>query len=194
MKFTMYNSSNQASLLLCERCRPDATEWLTTAEISALCGIEEPVCERCQNQHPLREHKIRNLTPHPVRLVCDYGEYEFPSEGVIRCSERRIQRSSLDLTFAADCRISGSVEPYQTAWVPVNEVFLSKSSELPPFRSDTTLIVSRMVAQAHPERIDMVFPDEVMRDVDGNIVSCRSFARVCMDVNTHGEAVVRLHE
>lgn len=139
-------------------------------------------CEYCKNIIV----KIYNFTPHVIRLICEHGEYEFPSEGVIRCSEKRIQKSTLDLR---------SVSPYQAAEVPINEVFFTRNvQDLPPFRSDTILIVSRMVAQAYPERTDMVFPDEVLRDADGNIIACRSFARVCMDVNTHGEAMVRLHE
>ena len=49
---------------------------------------------------------------------------------------------------------------------------------LPEPKPDTYYIVSKMLAQACPERKDLIFPGTVVRDADGHIIGCIDFSRV----------------
>jgi hypothetical protein len=44
---------------------------------------------------------------------------------------------------------------------------------LPPREEDVLLIVSAMVAEAAPERDDLAYPGEAVRDADGKIIGAR---------------------
>ena len=57
-------------------------------------------------------------------------------------------------------------------WVPEEVV------NLPEPKPGTYYIVSKMVAQACPEREDLIFPGTLVRDTDNNIVGCIDFSRV----------------
>mgnify|MGYP006959216854 CR=1 FL=1 len=49
---------------------------------------------------------------------------------------------------------------------------------LPEPKPGTLYIVSKKVAQACPEREDLIFPGTMVRDADGHIVGCIDFSRV----------------
>lgn len=49
---------------------------------------------------------------------------------------------------------------------------------LPARQQDVLLIVSRMVAAALPQRRDLVFPYDVMRDSEGHPIGCRALGQV----------------
>lgn len=49
---------------------------------------------------------------------------------------------------------------------------------LPEPKTDMFYIVSKMVAQACPEREDFVLPGTVVRDADDHVVGCIDFSRV----------------
>lgn len=49
---------------------------------------------------------------------------------------------------------------------------------LPEPKTDTYYIVSKMVAQACPERTDLIFPGTVVRNGSGDVVGCIDFSRV----------------
>ena len=51
------------------------------------------------------------------------------------------------------------------------------SADLPPRREGVFFIVSKMVADNFPKRSDLVFPYDVVRDDEGNIIGCKSFGR-----------------
>ena len=57
-------------------------------------------------------------------------------------------------------------------WVPDEIV------NLPEPKPGTYYIVSKRLAQACPERKDLIFPGNVVRDADGHIVGCIDFSRV----------------
>jgi hypothetical protein len=109
--------------------------------------------------------KIRNLTPHPVNLP---GRV-IPAEG----SGVRLPRLPETVTEAAKVEIHdlGAVD-----LVEVRADSSSVASLLPKFDPDTILIVSRMVAEAAPERSDLVWPWAVTK-VEGTLVA-QGFARV----------------
>ena len=67
----------------------------------------------------------------------------------------------------------GTVDGYQIyRWTP-DEIF-----NLPEPEPGTYYIVSKMLAQACPERKDLIFPGTVVRDADGRVVGCIDFSRV----------------
>lgn len=49
---------------------------------------------------------------------------------------------------------------------------------LPETKTGTFYIVSKMVAQACPEREDLIFPGTLVRDADDHVVGCIDFSRV----------------
>ena len=49
---------------------------------------------------------------------------------------------------------------------------------LPEPKTDTYYIVSKMLAQAFPEREDLIFPGTVVRNKSGDVVGCIDFSRV----------------
>lgn len=49
---------------------------------------------------------------------------------------------------------------------------------LPEPKTDMYYIVSKMVAQACPEREDLIFPGTLVHDADDNVVGCIDFSRV----------------
>ena len=57
-------------------------------------------------------------------------------------------------------------------WTP-DEIF-----NLPKPKPGTYYIVSKMLAQACPERKDLIFPGTLVRNESGDVVGCIDFARV----------------
>lgn len=49
---------------------------------------------------------------------------------------------------------------------------------LPEAKPDTKYIVSKILAQACPEREDLIFPGTVVRNESGDVVGCIDFSRV----------------
>ena len=67
----------------------------------------------------------------------------------------------------------GTVDGYQIyRWTP-DEIF-----NLPEPEPGTYYIVSKMLAQACPERKDLIFPGTVVRNESGDVVGCIDFSRV----------------
>lgn len=62
--------------------------------------------------------------------------------------------------------------------VPVNVVSFGEVTGLPDQEEDVYLVVSMLVAQLLPDRVDLLFPDELVRDADGSIIGFRSLARL----------------
>ena len=108
---------------------------------------------------------VVNLTPHPVDVLVDDRTIHIPVDGVP-------PRVSIHRVDVAEVEIDG-------ASVPICEsVLTSELTDLPGSRSGTLFIVSRIVAEHSPERTDLVFPDDLVRDSDGSIVGCRRLGRL----------------
>jgi hypothetical protein len=106
--------------------------------------------------------KLVNLTPHEVTILA--GEATpfvilGPSGVVARCS---VTSRQLDPLFGV---------------IPVATSELGEVTGLPEQEDGIALVVSRIVAEALPERSDLYFPGEVVRDEKGNIVACRGLCR-----------------
>ena len=103
---------------------------------------------------------IINLTPHPVNLLDVDANVviTFYSEGLARCSQNDIIIGKLN-----------------------KDIILTKTSYgevigLPEQSPRTFYIVSRLVLNALPNRTDLLVPNQLIRDSEGQIVGCRSFS------------------
>lgn len=102
--------------------------------------------------------KINNLTPHPVVLVAETGNIEFPVSGqVARCAQTTERIGDLD-------------------GIPLSRSQFGEVVDLPKETDGVYYIVSRLVRSALPERKDLLVPNEMVRDEKGVIIGCRSFA------------------
>lgn len=108
--------------------------------------------------------KIINLTPHTVAICDEAGNIlkTYPSTG-----NARVKTEFRDLI-----PIDG---------VPAKSVSYSATEGLPAAEDGIFYLVSMVVAQANPGRIDLLSPNtapgEVIRDAAGQIVGVKSFAR-----------------
>jgi hypothetical protein len=100
---------------------------------------------------------IINLTPHTINLVGDNPQNFPPSGTVARCAVTRQQVGTVD-------------------GVPVNRTVYGDVTGLPAPQPDTYYIVSALVAQACPDRADLLITDDAVRDDQGRIVGCRALA------------------
>jgi hypothetical protein len=106
---------------------------------------------------------VKNMTPHAVNMITKTRTVTFEPTGVIpRCTQ-----SSEHLN---DITVDGFTFPI------VKSVF-GEVFDLPEKEEDTIIIVSMVVAKARPDRDDLVFPNELVRDDSGVIIGCKSLAR-----------------
>lgn len=108
----------------------------------------------------LENVEIRNFTPHTVNLL-DSEErqtFTFPSDGNARCTQ--------------------SVEFVENlCGIRITETAFGEVQDLPDEQEGVMYIVSRLVRQALPDRNDLLVPNEIVRDENGNIAGCLSLAR-----------------
>lgn len=105
--------------------------------------------------------EIINLTPHEIKVL-DAGNnllHVIPSAGLARCQVTRQQVGNVN-------------------GIPVNRTVFGEVEGLPEQQDDIIYVVSAIVAQAVKNRDDVVIPDDAVRDEQGRIIGCRSFARV----------------
>jgi len=102
--------------------------------------------------------KIINLTPHPLVIMKD-GEVmeEIPSSGIVRVREEKVKIGELH-------------------GVPIYKINYTESEGLPSPKPDTYYFVSVIVANANPERTDLLLSSDLVRDDKGRILGCGSFA------------------
>ena len=112
--------------------------------------------------------RIRNLTPHPIILVGPNNEsitLQPDPEGPARVEIRRIP--------------DGEVAVDGAGWsIPVSRTEVASPASLPPKEPGVLLLVSRAVAEANPERDDLVFVDLTVRDSQGRIIGAKALARI----------------
>jgi len=101
-----------------------------------------------------------NATPHAIDLIIDGEKITIPPSGVV--------------VRVATVRELVDTIPLGELHIPVNVVKSGLTLDLPEFQEDVVIIVSRMVAEAHPERHDLVFPDSLTRDDKGRVIGCNA--------------------
>lgn len=134
------------------------------------------------NYHDTTE--IINLTPHNVRLIFEncvefvpgkgfkilYSKYsyaEFPSYGIARAVSEQVSAGFIEESF-------GQLQLFRVKY--------GEPEGLPAYKPGTYYIVSTLTANAAKESgrktEDLLIPNGMVRDDDGNIIGCTSFAVV----------------
>jgi hypothetical protein len=112
----------------------------------------------------LNDATLRNLTPHVVRIFCLAGGW-FEVAPEPEPARVAVQRTSVGV----------ATSPLGCAINLVNISVLSLP-RLPEPEPSTLLIVSRLVAEAFPGRLDLAVPADLVRDAAGIIIGCRDLA------------------
>lgn len=101
-----------------------------------------------------------NLTPHDVNIVDGDGEEgrTIPATGKVA----RVEMTTKKVGEVGD--------------VPITTTVTGEVVGLPSPNDNEMYIVSRVVASALPERKDLVFPDQIVRDEDGRVIGCKSLS------------------
>lgn len=103
---------------------------------------------------------IINLTPHDITIISAAGNSVFPATGKVA----RVAVNSSEI---------GNV-----AGIPVMKNFYSDVEGLPDPEKGTYYLVSKIVADAVPDRDDVLIPNDSVRDENGRIIGCRNFAHI----------------
>lgn len=105
-----------------------------------------------------------NLTPHPVQIIgVDKEVTILPAcHTPARLNEQATPVKTLD---------------YQGAIITISAVEYTHAYDLPGTLKNTLYVVSQMVAQAYPDRDDLLFPYDIVRNEDGSIFACRQLGR-----------------
>lgn len=111
------------------------------------------------------EVEVVNLTPHVVRLMGDGVTVELPPAGPPARLVLRPDRED------GSVRVGPLVVPLKRT--AASGVVIG----VPDRRPAVLLIVARPVAEALPDRDDLVYPHDTVRDAAGVVVGCRSLAR-----------------
>jgi hypothetical protein len=104
--------------------------------------------------------QVLNLTPHPVTIIHDDGQQTtFMPSGVV---------ARMDVSY----RAAG-----QFGSVPLVTLSQGRLEGLPPERSGVYFIVSSIVFREYPERMDLLYPTDMVRDSRGKITGCKALMR-----------------
>ena len=96
--------------------------------------------------------QLINLTPHSIKVI---GVGEIPASGLV---------ARVSMKTEPDAVIAG----FPTSYTEYGEV------EGLPEIEGCFFIVSKMVRDACPDRADLFYPAELVRDETGNIIGCKS--------------------
>lgn len=104
---------------------------------------------------------IKNCTPHPINLLDSDGNQvlTLPKGEIIP----RLSTNTKEVDV-----IEG---------VTITETIFGDVQDLPDAQDGVLLIVSRLVLTACPNRTDLVVPNELVRNDEGQIIGCKSLAR-----------------
>lgn len=98
------------------------------------------------------------MTPHPVHILGDDNVIAVsPASG----KQIRLKSSTVDAGFSVD-------------GIRITKTVFGEPEGLPEYELGVFYIVSQLVKNALPEREDLLVPAEIVRDMDGNIIGCKS--------------------
>ena len=112
--------------------------------------------------------KLINLTPHAI-TVC--GREIPPSGQVARCA---VEEEVVGMVEHPDSDDQDAL----TTSVPIIRQVFGEVTGLPERQDGVMYVVSAIVAQAVPDRVDVVIPARTLRDEAGRIVGCEALATV----------------
>lgn len=123
---------------------------------------------------------IINCTPHDVSIYNTYDCYMRDGFLYLRDYEGEFPQPFLTYPAAKEpARVTFIQKPAGMAdGILIYRWHLDKIVNLPEPRPDTCYIVPKMVAQAYPERTDLIFPGTLVFDGKDNVVGCIDFSRV----------------
>lgn len=117
-----------------------------------------------------------NLTPHDVVLDLGGGEtLRIPAAGVV--PRLLLSEGRQEHLRVADPARPGDGAAVRDVPLAVGAAWLGIDPPLPDPRPGTVYVTSRVVAEHFPERADLVWPDDLIRDADGRVVAARRLAR-----------------
>lgn len=103
---------------------------------------------------------LKNLTPHEVKIYKLNGVT--PDLDVVIEASEAVARVSCEY-IKVDKKVDG-IDLYRPVFGEV--------TGLPEYSEGTYLLVSAMVREALPLRSDLVSPDQLLRNNDGNVIGC----------------------
>lgn len=120
--------------------------------------------------------KIHNMTPHTITIVVDGIKVDFPSEGVIRATQRDEQVDEIETEVNLGNSSAGVSIPVFTSSFGEPE---GVTNFIDP---DAVYIVSAIAAQSLKKAgYDMsrfLVPSGTIRDEQGRIIGCKGLARI----------------
>ena len=121
---------------------------------------------------------IVNLTPHPVQLL-DGSNCSFDP----KCRSYRVEGDVVVVkTFAPGDVIPRCSQKEQLIGnvdgVDIFRMEFGEVENLPDQQDGVYYIVSAMVAQARPDRHDLLIPAHLVRNEDGRILGCLAFSQI----------------
>lgn len=117
---------------------------------------------------------IHNMTPHVVTLIVEGVKVDFPSEGVIRASQKDVKVDEI----VTDLDLGNSSAGFT---IPVFSSTFGAPEGIPE-NLDGIYIVSSLAYQslkaAGMPMEHFVIPSGTIRDAEGKIIGCKGFARI----------------
>lgn len=114
-----------------------------------------------------------NLTPHTIHLyqrqpAAFRDPLEIKSEGIARATEIVEPIDDLHWCVFGDCGMHDHIPLVNKRYGAVDG--------LPDPKPHVAYIVSQVVADACPDRTDLLVPHDMVRDDAGRVIGCRGFA------------------
>lgn len=103
--------------------------------------------------------KIINTTPHEITIIND--EMETVATFAPEISVR----------VASVTKIIGNIQG-----IPLDTTFFGEVEGLPEYQEGVYYIVSRLVKSALPDRKDLLYPGQQVRNENGQVVGCKSLS------------------
>lgn len=107
--------------------------------------------------------KIKNLTPHPLKIQRLDGSF--------------LELSKPEVGTLIPRRAATSVQCATIEGVAIATTQFGEVENLPEIEDGTIYIVSRLVVDGAPHRIDLFAPGELLRDDQGVIIGAKGLAR-----------------
>ena len=102
-----------------------------------------------------------NCTPHPINLLDSENKLVM-----------KLPKGDVVPRLTQTTKVEGEIHG-----VTITSTQFGATQDLPDSIEGVLYIVSRLVLQANPSRNDLVVPNELVRDAEGNILGCKSLAK-----------------